>query len=941
VSRRGAVGTPHLLRRQLLTDGSAVAVVALIVLVTAGLVAAVPRVLDTLQTDGARATVAQTGPLQRDLASVLFTPPPLDVTSPGGPGADPFAPLTAAQQETREALPPLVRDRVGEPLFAVDFREMLVAATTPAVESPADNRMLQLTVPGGVAERVRYVDGRAPTGIELTEREDALRGDEGRVLPLAVTHSGVVEAAVSRRTAEQMGLQVGSRAELDELRLTVEVVGVFEPLDDRDPYWGFDTRLLSPQENYSSRLGTVFTGVAVVGEQAYPQLEAMMAGVRSPVTLLRLPVDGGGLRAADVPALVSALRSVEGTTFSTPGRTSPNGSLPGASYQLSTDLDEVLTEHLAQRAASTAVVSLVLSGLLGVTVAVLALAGRLVVERRQRSLALAVARGASPAQLRLLLLGEGLLLGVPAALLGWLVAALAVPGEAGALGVLLPAVLGLAPAVLLPLLARPGGLRAVRRDVTGTRDRRLRLAGEVLAVLAAVAALVVLRRRGLTTDVVDAGVDPLLAATPLLLALAGAVVLSRLYPLPVAALTRALARRPSAVPFIGAARAGRDAPAGTLPLVVLLLALSTAVFGAVVSATTDRGAQLAADRTVGADARLAGLGFDADQVAAAGRVEGVDAVAGTAQLAVTAATETREQEVTLLAADAEALARVQRDVAGAPDYPAALWQPPVGGAGRLPVVVRSGLAGVGDELDLADGPASVPAVVVGVSGSDLPGVRTARPWVVADRDLLLAAGGDAPVYSTLLLDLAPTVDTSAGGADTARLEADLRAAAGTASPLLTRDGAVDRVRQGPLVAGTLAAFAVAAVVAAALAALAVVLTLVVTAPARSRLLSRLRTLGLSQRQAQSLAVWEVGPLAATAVLAGLGLGLAVPALVAPAVDLRAFTGGAVAPPYTVDWAVVGLLAGGFVALIVAAVGVTVAANRRLRLGAVLRVGEEQ
>jgi putative ABC transport system permease protein len=254
------------------------------------------------------------------------------------------------------------------------------------------------------------------------------------------------------------------------------------------------------------------------------------------------------------------------------------------------------------------------------------------------------------------------------------------------------------------------------------------------------------------------------------------------------------------------------------------------------------------------------------------------------------------------------------------------------------VLAQQGLAAVGDALGLDDGQRRVPAVVVGTAPGAVPSLLTARPWVVVDRGLLLAAGGDVPLPVTALLALD---GGGAGGATHPGLEADLRTAMGTASPLLTRAGAVDRVREAPLVAGTLAAFPIASAVAAGLSALAVVLTLVVTAPARSRLLSRLRTLGLSPRQAQGLAVWEVAPLAVTALAAGLLLGLAVPWLVAPAVDLRPFTGGTSAPPYTVGAAAVAAIAAGFVLLIAVAVAVTVSANRRLRLGAVLRVGEEQ
>lgn len=952
---RASVSSVHLVRRQVLTDRATVAVVAVVVLVTAGLAAALPRALDTMRTDGVRSTVADTGPLQRDLAVVLFSPPAADRS---GTSDAPLQPLRDFLADVVGGLPPVVAEQVGDPVFSVDFRDMAVAGTEPELPSPADNAFLELTVQDAFGEHVEYVAGRPPERISLTERADSLPADPGRRLPLAFTHDGLVEVAVSDRTADALGLQLGSRVRLAEASLTLDVVGLFEPLDPSDAYWGFDTRVLRPQQNYSSILGVTYTGVAVVGEPAYPGLEALLSAARQPVTLLRLPTTAAGLESRDVPALVAALRQVEQTPVELPPPV-PGVPSPG-SVQLATDLEEVLTGHLRVQQASTAVVSLVVAGLLGVVIAVLALAGRLVVERRRHSLALALARGGSPGQLRGLLAVEGLVLGVPAAVGGWLLAAAAVPGWGGTWGVVLPALIGLAPAVLLPLLGAParfgaparlGGQRSARRGTRTVLNRRLRLAGEAVAVLAAVTTVAVLRARGLTAG--TAGLDPLLAAAPLLAALAGALLLARVYPVPLRALTVALGRRRGAVAFIGAARASRDPAGGILPLVVLVLALATAVTGSVVTATTDRGARVAAAQEVGADARVSALGVDAEEAAAAADVEGVAAVAPLATAPAQLRTDRSTTDVTLVAADAAGLAAVQAGVPGAPAYPDRLWTPDPQDAGdAVPILVRDGVATPGTRLRLAVGSSTVDAVVVGTGPRDLPALRSPQPWVVADRGLLVAAGGDVPADSVLLVDLVDSLDPpdpeggaaadgSTGAEPLAAVTEAVRAAVGTEAPVLTQAGALQRARGEPLVAGTLDAFAVSAVLAGALAALAVVLTLLITAPARGRLLSRLRTLGLSARQAQALAVWEVAPLAVAAVTAGVLLGVVVPWAVLPAVDLQAFTGGTGPPPFSVDVLAVVAIAGGVVAGVAVAVAGTVAANRRLRLGGVLRVGDDE
>jgi putative ABC transport system permease protein len=86
--------------------------------------------------------------------------------------------------------------------------------------------------------------------------------------------------------------------------------------------------------------------------------------------------------------------------------------------------------------------------------------------------------------------------------------------------------------------------------------------------------------------------------------------------------------------------------------------------------------------------------------------------------------------------------------------------------------------------------------------------------------------------------------------------------------------------------------------------------------------------------------WEVFPTAVVALVVGVGLGLGVPWLVFGAVDLRPLTGAREQPAVVVDWLLVGGAVGVFVVVVVAAVMVAVVSSRRLRLGTVLRVGED-
>src|SRR5690606_27015065 len=99
----------------------------------------------------------------------------------------------------------------------------------------------------------------------------------------------------------------------------------------------------------------------------------------------------------------------------------------------------------------------------------------------------------------------------------------------------------------------------------------------------------------------------------------------------------------------------------------------------------------------------------------------------------------------------------------------------------------------------------------------------------------------------------------------------------------------------PMAGGMTAALTAAVALSLVLVVVAVVMTLMMGAPARTRLMAVLRTLGLDPRQARAVVAWELAPLAAVAILAGGVLGVLVPWVVLSAMDLRALTGGTEQP----------------------------------------------
>jgi putative ABC transport system permease protein len=97
---------------------------------------------------------------------------------------------------------------------------------------------------------------------------------------------------------------------------------------------------------------------------------------------------------------------------------------------------------------------------------------------------------------------------------------------------------------------------------------------------------------------------------------------------------------------------------------------------------------------------------------------------------------------------------------------------------------------------------------------------------------------------------------------------------------------------------------------------------------------------MSPRQVSGLILWEVGPVAVTAVLAGTALGLGLPYLVTGALDLRPFVGGTTPPLPDIVPLAVAATAAGFILVVALAGAIAVAIGRRLDPSSILRMGAE-
>jgi putative ABC transport system permease protein len=938
-------GLGLLARRQLRTSWGATATLGVVAFLAAGVLSTTPRAIATMHADQVTyETAAASGPA-RDVISVAGAipgePPGGMYYEPGNVGggfpAEPdWAPFLANLDTVRTETPDPLRSVMGAPQFHVTSADP--AYTDPVPSSELSEAKVFLRSATDLAENSELLEGRWPAATPAPQFEEDIQypgGPEERAQPF--------EVAVSRAVAETYGWELGGRYDnlggsgiiaLAERYPSLVVTGIFEAGDPDTDYWLHHSQAARASVITDPNRGLLATATVYVSPAMITPITLGIAKTR-----VWYPVHTDGVTAADVPLLLAQASGQSAQTFQVAAGPDDSAPIP---LRPSTRLSDILERLLAQRTGVDAIVAVLAVGPLGATVAVLALGARLVVDRRRSALALLRARGASGTQLRLLMGGEGLVVGLGSAVAGFaaglaLTAGLGLDAPVTGSQVALALVAGLAPATALALATSPAGLRTTRADLAPRSRSRVRWVLEVLVVAGAVLAAWLLLSRGVVAGSgAGLGVDPLVAAAPLLVSLALTLLAVRAYPWLALAVERALAPRRDLVPFLGAARATRDPAGGPVPAVALVLAVAVAATSAVLYSTVSGGVVREAWRATGADLRISGpivAEPAAEQLAALDGVTAVTAVAdvGDAVLGGTASSPRTE----VYSVDAAALAITQEDVAGAPETLGELTRAPTGGADdALPVILTEAAAGPGvgpgsTGITLATQDGSVPVSVVDVV-DELPGLPAGRALVLADTERLTASTGETSYARLALVGLADDADRAAVTTEVSRLL--------PSSLVDDPDQTAAALLAAPVSGGLAIAFVLAVLLAGLLCAAAVVMTLMLAAPARARLLAVLQTLGLTPRQGRGLVGWEIGPWAVVALVVGAVLGVAVPSLVLAAVDVTALTGGLTQPDPEYDPLLLGAAAAGFVAVVLAAVGVAAALSRRGEVAAQLRMG---
>ncbi|MFG3053522.1 hypothetical protein ACGFZP_21585 [Kitasatospora sp. NPDC048239] len=926
-------------RTRLRTAPTAALLTAALAFVLVFLAAAFPRALDRGADDALRDFLHDRGPLE---TSLLTTAAPPDDRPETVADLEEVAGRLLAQTGAGFSVPP------SGPVFGAQGIQRR-ALTTPGLDRPDGKTAptLHLLYLHGLTDHTTLVAGSWPSG--------------------ATAPGDPIPIAVSRAAAETMGIRLGAVLEDDSAPTKkVRVSGLYTVTDQSDPYWSdlpctgracLERSLSEPNVRHWHTAG-------VVGGDNLPSLAAWGRQARD---FWRLPVDTGALRTDRLPDAQRDLASY---------LTGPTATrLMAAIDRPSLSTTSRLPGHLRQAALRQAAVApLALIGpaaVAGIAGVVLALATALTIERRGAELRLLRARGGSGPGLLLRLLGEGAAGVLPAAAAATALALWLLPTprwSAAATAALLT--------TLLALLTAP--VRAAlppARQHRGKAARRGRLTAE-LAVLALTAAAVAgVRRRGAAPP----GDDPdlLLVAAPLLIALTAALLLARTLPLLAGALARTAVRTPGVVGFLGLARAargsdGRPRPSA-LPLLALVLAVTTAGFGTSVLGGVDLARQRAARLTVGADASVAaptGLTLPPGFGPAAAALPGVTA-ATAARLeseafllegfpGVGTGVDPHATQVTLVVAEPQAYARIARTVGAGAFDPAALATPPTG-TPTVPALFSNDLArhlGPGGHRIRLPSGGEILATSAGALDATpaLPGAT--RPFVVLptpaataalpelDRATHWFAVGhiDEPALAGLVRQLPPSI-LSDPGAPSAGPTAS--AAVIGNDPEALRSGYVTRtsasvtadLAKDPLqdAAGRLFRHAVTA--AAALTLLAVLLTLLRAAPDRAAVLARLRTMGLRPRQGLALILAETLPQTLTAAVGGTLAALAAVTLLGPAVDLSTLVGAPVPTSLRPAPAPLLLPAAALAALTTLTVLIEALTGGRRQLATHLRVGD--
>ncbi|MEI2778004.1 MAG: hypothetical protein V9G19_18985 [Tetrasphaera sp.] len=758
----------------------------------------------------------------------------------------------------------------------------------------------------------------------------------------------VIPVALATSIASQWQLEVGDRMLLTTAAkhtsyeraepVVVELAGTFTPLNAADAFWGAENRMLRPAIIPAGGASGGFfpQAVLVTVPENYGPLGGSLAALPKHFAAAvapdisasrwldhewRIVVKDAGTTRADGDVLVNAVSRM------TLARSEWGPQIP----RVTTGLADVRAGYLRALAVTSALLQFVVVALVAAAALAAAQLAAGLVRARAASLRLLRSRGASLRQLWTLTLTETGLWVLPAAALAAAAVWVLVTGVTRLDAIALAALPVLDALVVAAAVTRSIAAAAVttRSGAPSRAAQARRIVLELLVLALAVFVVGTIRSRG---DRIATGTGDWFAALgPVVLALAAAVILLRVYPPLVRLAAYFVARRRSVLGFIGLSRSARERGAALLPIVTLLVAAAVTTVLATVAASVDRERLTGLYRAVGADGRIVATRIDARDVTAIGQRPGIAAAlpaySRTGDAAGRAGSGTRQ--VSLLATGPQAYAAA---LAGSPLAFDAARLRPAAGEDAIAALVSAKLDTSAD-ISLTIDEGTVPVRIVGVEPAlerGTPG-RTALPVMLVSLDDLrtrltgvqpntLLLRGDADAIHALASGDPPTPLTEQV-LDRRALQA---AVAGRALPAL--------VRVASLLALGLAA---------ALSMIAALQVLAATRRDRADVLIRLRTMGLRRGGEWRLGLVELLPLAAAAVATGVGVGLYLPRLLRRVLDLAPYTGGPAFPPVRPQGSWIVAIVAGLLLLVLVMIILDALLARRAGLAEHLRSGGER
>jgi putative ABC transport system permease protein len=752
--------------------------------------------------------------------------------------------------------------------------------------------------------------------------------------------AGAVGVAANLQTANLLGLRLGSSLHLftPSGSSALVVTAIVQERDPGSTFWTLDPTVAVPTLNTPPNASPYWAGGLFADPGQFSAMQSAFGG-RGMTLDWVFPLALGGVTADQAPGLYDDLNQATTAIPALTGDLQQSASTVTVTSPLIADLAAFLaTQSAVQTVLLLLFVSLTVTG-----AAVIALAGRMIVARRDGELGTLRARGATVRQLAAVTGRGALIAAVPGALLGAILAVTLVPGgtavpplgwwltaSAVATALAAPPLIavwrhrGLLPHAhpsLLPQVHSGSGPPVNPARITTAETRRSRVAwrrlvAELAACAVCVAGLVVLRDQGLPAG---GGINLYLSAAPVLVVVPVVLVMVRLYPLAVRGLLALSARGTSATGFV--AFSGAVRPFAVLPAFALVLALGLASFAGTVNDGIGRGEAAAAWQSTGADAVIkAGPRSGPFGSAVLQEIRAVPGVRQATAVWVTAWQTSNGQVLTVLAVDPAGYAALS---AGTP-FPSF----PAGRLGGVSAAASSGAAvpvlvspSAATALDQATtqlfSAAGMGPVRVRVAGtlSATPGLPGGGAFAVMALQTLPGPEG-RPAPDIILVN--------GSGIDQARLSAAVsRAIPG--STITFRAAVLAQLESSPLQHGGAVIITLTIAAAAAFGLFIVLLGLALGSAQRELTLARLVVMGYES--AVRLALAEAMPAVLAAVVAGAACAVVLPRLLGSTLDLSGFTGTSIPVQLQPDLAALGLPAA---VLVLIAVLMLVTETRALR-----------